>query len=167
MAVTLKSARQGEFRTRFLCLALLAAGLVPAQDSPPAPRTQSQPGINSDSEDIDAQGQDSPDPANTGPSVFNRENGLLAQRGGKLIDLRLYGEITGVYDSGLAAAAPMNGPLPRFPAMGSNRAPARSARDAGGTRSSAWSIMVSFASMRKDRFSTGRTSFWIWLTGSS
>jgi hypothetical protein len=103
---------------------VLAAGLAPAQDGPPAARTQSQPAANPDSQDQDsqdlkAQDQDSPDLANAGPSVFSRDSGLLAQRGGKLIDLRLYGEITGVYDSALAPApAVQNGPAKALPDYG-------------------------------------------------
>jgi hypothetical protein len=93
--------------TRFLLLVLLAAGLVPAQGPPPVPRSQSQP--NQSSDDTDAQDGASPDLANSGPSLLSRDNTLLSQRGGKLIDLRLYGEITGVYDSGLLAVPAPNG----------------------------------------------------------
>jgi len=46
---------------------------------------------------------------NAGPSLFGQDKGLLTQRNGKLIDLELFGEIAGVYDSGLAAAPPQNG----------------------------------------------------------
>ncbi len=51
--------------------------------------------------------------------MFSRDNGLLAQRGGKLIDLRLYGEITGVYDSALSPAASVqNGGVKALPDYG-------------------------------------------------
>jgi hypothetical protein len=97
---------------------VLAAGLAPAQDEPPAPRTPSQPATNQNSQDSDTEDRDSPDLANTGPSVFSRDS-LLSQRGGKLIDLRLYGEITGVYDSALApAASAQNGPVQALPDYG-------------------------------------------------
>ena len=61
---------------------------------------------------------DQPNLASAGPSLLSRDNGLLAQRGGKLIDLRLYGEITGVYDSALAPAPSQNGPVKALPDYG-------------------------------------------------
>ena len=36
-----------------------------------------------------------------GPSILSRDKSLIGERGGKLIDFRFYGDITGVYDSGL------------------------------------------------------------------
>ncbi|HTS46300.1 MAG TPA: hypothetical protein VMH05_00065 [Bryobacteraceae bacterium] len=50
--------------------------------------------------------------------MLSRDNGLLAQRGGKLIDLRLYGEIAGVYDSALAPAPVQNGSAKALPDYG-------------------------------------------------
>ncbi len=50
--------------------------------------------------------------------MLSRDNGLLAQRGGKLIDLRLYGEIAGVYDSALALAPAQNGSTKALPDYG-------------------------------------------------
>ena len=41
--------------------------------------------------------------------MFAEDRGLLTQHSGKLIDLQLFAEIAGVYDSGLAAAPPRNG----------------------------------------------------------
>jgi hypothetical protein len=38
-----------------------------------------------------------------GPSILSRDKSLIGERGGKLIDFRYYGEINGVYDSGLTA----------------------------------------------------------------
>ena len=102
--------------TRFLGLALLAAGLARAQDSPSIPRPQGQPGSISNLEE-----QDSPeaDLANAGPSVFGQAKSVLAQRDGKLIDLRFYGEITGVYDSALVpATSPANGQPAAVPDYG-------------------------------------------------
>ena len=43
---------------------------------------------------------------------------MLGQRAGKLIDLRLYGEISGVYDSGLALAPAQNGTIKAVPDYG-------------------------------------------------
>ena len=117
LGVRLKlAALAGSLETRFLLLVLLAAGLVPAQDPPPVPRSQSQ--LNQNSDDADARDEATPDPANAGPSLLSRDTGLLAQRGGKLIDLRLYGEITGVYDSGLFAAPAPNGSAKAIPDYG-------------------------------------------------
>ena len=36
-----------------------------------------------------------------GPSILSRDSSLLGERGGKLIDFRFYGQLTGIYDSGL------------------------------------------------------------------
>lgn len=58
------------------------------------------------------------DPANAGPALLSRDDGIFTQRGGKLIDLRLYGEITGVYDSALAPASPQAGPAKALPDYG-------------------------------------------------
>ena len=40
-----------------------------------------------------------------GPSIVSRDKSLIGERGGKLIDFRLYGSVTGVYDSGLSPVA--------------------------------------------------------------
>src|SRR5436190_11990934 len=40
-----------------------------------------------------------------GPTILSRDKSLLGERGGKLIDFRFYGEITGIYDSGLTPVA--------------------------------------------------------------
>ncbi|HYL38199.1 MAG TPA: hypothetical protein VEV17_19940 [Bryobacteraceae bacterium] len=96
-------------------IALLAAGFAPAQDRPPVPRTkiqqeQDQQRQASSADSLTpAQDQDPAEESYAGPSVLSRDKSLLAQRRGKLVDFRLYGEIMGVYDSGLtplAAAAP-------------------------------------------------------------
>ena len=97
---------------------MLAAGLAPAQISPPAAGTQSQPGENSSSDISETQDQGSPDLGSLGPSLLSRDNGLLGQRGGKLMDLRLYGEITGVYDSALVPAPAQNGLVKALPDYG-------------------------------------------------
>src|ERR1700674_2654106 len=36
-----------------------------------------------------------------GTSILSRDKSLIAERGGKLLDFRFYGEVTGIYDSGL------------------------------------------------------------------
>lgn len=40
-----------------------------------------------------------------GPSILSRDKSLIGERGGKLIDFRFYGEVTGIYDSGLTPFA--------------------------------------------------------------
>ena len=40
-----------------------------------------------------------------GPSILSRDKSLLGERGGKLIDFRFYGQLTGIYDSGLTPVA--------------------------------------------------------------
>jgi hypothetical protein len=73
--------------SRIFCLALLAAGFVRAQDQP------------------DSGAQDQQEPTFEGPSILSRDPSPIANRKGKLLQFRLYGEITGVYDSGLTPVA--------------------------------------------------------------
>lgn len=40
-----------------------------------------------------------------GPTILSRDKSLLGERGGKLLDYRFYGQVTGIYDSGLTAVA--------------------------------------------------------------
>ena len=40
-----------------------------------------------------------------GPSILSRDRSLIGERSGKLLDYRLFGEITGVYDSSLVPVA--------------------------------------------------------------
>ena len=40
-----------------------------------------------------------------GPSILTRDKSLIGERGGRLIDFRFYGQLTGVYDSGLTPVA--------------------------------------------------------------
>jgi hypothetical protein len=87
---------------RFICLALLAAGFAPAQDGPPDPRTERQQVAN--------QPEQSP---YAGPSILGRDPSLRGERKGKLLDLRFYGEIAGVYDS---AVTPIAASTPSQPA---------------------------------------------------
>ncbi len=47
-----------------------------------------------------------------GPSILSRDNTLIGERGGKLLDFRLYGSVSGVYDSGLSpVSTDQNGKL--------------------------------------------------------
>ena len=55
----------------------------------------------------------------TGPSILSRDKSLIGERGGKLIDFRFYGELTGVYDSGLTPLViSPQGTVPSFGAEG-------------------------------------------------
>ena len=63
-------------RTGIITLALFTAALAAAQPDP-----------------VEQQYQ--------GPSILSRDKSQIGQRGGKLIDFRYYGEVTGIYDSGL------------------------------------------------------------------
>jgi hypothetical protein len=51
----------------------------------------------------DQQAQSLPDQEQTyaGPTILSRDRSLIGERGGKLIDFRFYGELQGIYDSGL------------------------------------------------------------------
>src|ERR1700730_18387674 len=72
------------------------------------------------------QGQDSntqstPDQEQTytGPSILSRDKSLIGERGGKLIDFRFYGELNGVYDSGLTPlVVNPQGDVPNFGGYG-------------------------------------------------
>ena len=47
-----------------------------------------------------------------GPSILSRDTSLIGERGGKLIDFRFYGSLTGVFDSGLSpVSTDQNGKL--------------------------------------------------------
>jgi len=86
-----------------VCLALLAAGIAPAQNQPldlSQQGEQEQTSRNQEPDDRQVQSQ----PTTDGPSILSRDSGWTSQRGGKLIGFRFYGEITGVYDSGLTPA---------------------------------------------------------------
>src|ERR1700730_3424208 len=72
------------------------------------------------------QGQDSntqstPDQEQTytGPSILSRDKSLIGERGGKLIDFRFYGELMGIYDSGLTPlVVDPQGNVPNYGAEG-------------------------------------------------
>jgi hypothetical protein len=80
-------------RLKLIGMALWATALALAQDRPPAQDTKAQ-----DKPDQNAQEQEQ---TYAGPSILSRDKSLIGERGGKLIDFRFYGELTGVYDSGL------------------------------------------------------------------
>jgi len=84
----------------FICIALLTAGFALAQDQKP------------DDQKTKAQDQKTPEQKQAeanqtyeGPSILSRDKSLIGERGGKLIDFRFYGEVTGIYDSGLTPLA--------------------------------------------------------------
>jgi hypothetical protein len=52
-----------------------------------------------------AQDQDQGEEQYEGPSILTRDPTLAGERGGKLVDFQLYGELTGIYDSGLTPVA--------------------------------------------------------------
>ena len=96
-------------RPTIIGVALWAASLAPAQDR----QTQNQPGQNQQQspqqsgqqsqpdETSPAPGQQDQDQTYAGPSILSRDKSLIGERGGRPIDFRFYGEIMGVYDSGL------------------------------------------------------------------
>jgi hypothetical protein len=85
---------------RVACLALLAAGFALAQNQPldlSQQGEQEQTGQNRGVGDRQVQLQQT----NEGPSILSRDSGWMSQRSGKLIGFHFYGEIAGIYDSGL------------------------------------------------------------------
>src|SRR5690242_6373060 len=78
--------------------ALLGAGLVLGQGQKPADQKAG------DEKSAD-QTQQEPEQTYEGPSILSRDKSLIAERGGKLLDFRFYGEVTGLYDSGLTPVA--------------------------------------------------------------
>ena len=82
-------------KLKLIGIALWATALALAQDRPPAQDTKAK-----DQPDQNAQEQEQ---TYAGPSILSRDKSLIGERGGKLIDFRFYGELTGVYDSGLTA----------------------------------------------------------------
>lgn len=82
---------------KFICIAVLVSGFAFAQDQKP--------------EDVRPKDTPTADPQNpydaaqqttyAGPSILSRDKSLIGERSGKLLDFRFYGEVTGIYDSGL------------------------------------------------------------------
>lgn len=98
-----------------ICIAFLTVGCALAQDQQP-PVTGTQNPKQADQKTQDQKTQDEKDKQGAqdqtqqdqqsgqtyeGPSILSRDKSLIGQRGGRLIDLRFFGEVTGVYDSGL------------------------------------------------------------------
>jgi hypothetical protein len=82
-----------------ICVALFAAGLVLAQDQKPEdmkPKDVRPPDQQTPDDQTQQQQQ-----TYAGPSILSRDKSLIGERGGKLLDFRFYGEVTGIYDSGL------------------------------------------------------------------
>jgi hypothetical protein len=82
---------------KFICFALLVSGFAFAQ-------TQKPEDVRP--KDATAQDQQNPDDQTqqttyAGPSILSRDKSLIGERGGKLLDFRFFGEVTGIYDSGL------------------------------------------------------------------
>ncbi len=82
---------------KFICIALFAAGFALAQNQKPEDVRPKDP----NSQDQQTQDDQAQQTTYAGPSILSRDKGLLAERGGKLLDFRFYGEVTGIYDSGL------------------------------------------------------------------
>ena len=70
---------------RFFC-ALFASGCILAQEQTPDDQTDQNPDQT----------------YYQGPSILSRDQNLIGERGGKLLDFRYYVDVTGIYDSGLA-----------------------------------------------------------------
>ncbi len=87
----------------FICIALFMAGYALAQDQKPDDqRTRDQKALDQKTPE---QKQADANQTYEGPSILSRDKSLIGERGGKLIDFRFYGEVTGIYDSGLTPVA--------------------------------------------------------------
>lgn len=88
---------------------LWAAAIAWAQDKPQ----------QSDTKPADQADQSAEEQTYAGPSILSRDKSLIGERGGKLIDFRFYGELTGIYDSGLTPiVVDPQGNVPNFGAYG-------------------------------------------------
>src|SRR6202795_4316819 len=97
-------------------MTLWVAACAWAQNPP-----QSQDQKSPDQKDQSQQDQSQQDQEQTyaGPSILSRDKSLIGERGGKLIDFRFYGDITGVYDSGLTPlVVDPQGNVPNYGAYG-------------------------------------------------
>jgi hypothetical protein len=100
-----------ELNPHIICIALLAAGLSPQQDPPPAPpaptpqrsdrKARGQQDQETKVEKEPSERQQQTDTPADGPALLSRDRSLISKRSGKLLDIRFYGEIMGIYDSGL------------------------------------------------------------------
>jgi len=85
---------------RFLYV-VLAAGCILAQDQKPDDQKTDQKAKDEKTADQKNDEQQDGDQTYQGPSILSRDNSLIGERGGKLLDFRYYVDVTGVYDSGL------------------------------------------------------------------
>jgi hypothetical protein len=92
-------------KPKFICVALLMAGFALAQDQKPDDqKTKDQKAADQKTPE-EKQAEKDASQTYEGPSILSRDKSLIGERGGKLIDFRFYGEVTGVYDSGLTPLA--------------------------------------------------------------
>src|SRR5258708_17998071 len=89
----------------FICIALFMAGYALAQDQrPDNQKTKDQKALDQKTPE-QKQAERDANQTYEGPSILSRDKSLIGERGGKLIDFRFYGEVTGTYDSGLTPVA--------------------------------------------------------------
>ena len=89
----------------FICIALFMAGYALAQDQrPDNQKAKDQKALDQKTPEQKQAEQDA-NQTYEGPSILSRDKSLIGERGGKLIDFRFYGEVTGTYDSGLTPVA--------------------------------------------------------------
>jgi len=79
-------------RTQYICIATFLAGVALGQVQKPD---------NPTTTDLLQQQDQQQSQTYQGPSILSRDKSLIGERGGKLLDFRFYGEVTGIYDSGL------------------------------------------------------------------
>src|SRR5579862_3756504 len=124
MVLVVSETGVSELRTRIIGMALWMAACAWAQNPAPGPAqnpAQGQDQKSQDQKDQTQQDQTQADQDQTyaGPSIISRDKSLIGERGGKLIDFRFYGEITGVYDSGLTpVTVDSQGGVPSFGGYG-------------------------------------------------
>jgi hypothetical protein len=89
-------------RPKIIGMALWLTAFAWAQN-PPQSQDQKSPDQNGQNQPDQTQPDQTQqeDQTYAGPSILSRDKSLIGERGGKLIDFRFYGDITGVYDSGL------------------------------------------------------------------
>ena len=88
-----------------ICVALFIAGYALAQDQKPDDqKTKDQKALDQKTPQ-QKQAEEDANQTYEGPSILSRDKSLIGERGGKLIDFRFYGDVTGIYDSGLTPVA--------------------------------------------------------------
>jgi hypothetical protein len=103
-------------RLKIIGMALWVAAFAWAQNSP---QSQDQKGPDQKDPSQQEQSQQDQDQTYAGPSILSRDKSLIGERGGKLIDFRFYGDITGVYDTGLTPlVVDPQGNVPSYGAYG-------------------------------------------------